>query len=188
MRISKYHTLLIAAFVVILGSADASANKFKEIWHKIAVGHHRNNAWPEPFVEADAIQVNAPFEIQKRNGWRLNNTIGHELFRDADSGMKVAGQQKIGWIATQAPQSHREIHVLRGNSEEETRKRVASVREALAFYGPSAESVNVYVTNVPPPTYNGAWATSVNREWMENLPAPKLPSTSAAGTAGSTQQ
>ncbi len=189
-RNSIFQRALFAIILAVMGSNTVSADwhqQWKRFWHNVGVGHHRNNAWPEPFVESDALQVIAPFEIMKRNGWRLHNTIGHELFRDSDGELLASGHGRVRWIATQSPVNRREIYVLRGRSQDETNARVASVRDALSRLYQTGPEPMVYITDIEPATASGAWGTQINRMWMEQLPAPKLPSTSAAGTSGSTQ-
>ena len=134
-RNRNFHPALFAIVLAVTGASTASADwhqSWKRFWHNVAVGYHRNNAWPDPFVEADALQVIGPFETMKRNGWRLHNTIGHELFRASDGELLASGHGRVRWIATQAPEDRREIFVLRGRSDDETNARVASVRQAIS--------------------------------------------------------
>lgn len=116
------------------------------------------------------------------NGWRLHNTIGHELFRVGDGALTPAGRGRVEWIASQAPEHRRVVHVLRGSSQQETNARLASVRATIGklhFVGPPPE---VVITNVEPATVGGAWANQINRKWLDSLPAPQLPaSTSGSG-------
>ena len=187
----RRNSILFAALIVVTGASTVSADwsqKWNRFWHNVGVGHHRNNAWPDPFNEADAYEVVAPFEIMKRNGWRLHNTIGHELFREGDGALKANGHDVVRWIATQAPESRREIYVLRGRSEAETHARVGSIQQALARIHHIGPTPTVFVTNKAPSTSSGAWAVQINRVALEEMPPPKLPTTSAAGTAASTQQ
>lgn len=184
-RIATYGRTFIAVMLVSITASVACAD-WKEFWHKVKVGQHRNNAWPDPFNEIDAMHVVAPFEVMKNNGWRLNNTLGHNLFREGDVALKSSGNNTVRWIASQAPPNRRVIYVLRGSSDKETQARLASVRETLASTHNGA-GVQVLVTNRAPTYASGAWATQINRTWLEELPAPKLPSTSASGTASSTQ-
>ena len=177
---------LMTLLLVSVGSTSAFADA-RELWHNMHVGLHRNNAWPDPFNEVDAMQVVAPFETMKRNGWRLYNTMGHELFRQGDGALLAAGNNRVRWIATQAPQSRRQVFVLRGRTEAETQARVASVRETLASITNAGPSPTVMVTDIEAPTSSGAVATQINRMWMQQMPPPKLPTTSAAGTQGATR-
>ena len=185
MRTSKIHPALIAAFIVVVSGSNIFAD-WHTFWHNVAVGHHRNNAWPDPFMEADAIQVIAPFEIMKRNGWRLHNTIGNNLFRDGDGGLLASGHNTVRWIATQAPESRREIFVVAARTDTETQARVEAVREAVASVG-RGQQIAVHVTNREPSASSGAWLRQVEQQWLDNMAAPRLPSTSAAGTQSATE-
>ena len=185
-RIAKYGQAIIAIALVSISAGTVEAG-WNEFWSNVSKGYHRNNAWPDPFNEVDAMQVVAPFEVMKRNGWRMNNTIGNELFRDGDGVLKAAGNARVRWIATQAPMHRRTVYVLRANSEAETSARIKSVREMLVTCSPGAMPP-VMVTDRVPASYSGAWATQINRTWLEELPAPRLPNTSAAGTDAATEQ
>ncbi len=172
--------LAVLALGVFTSNVSADWNNF---WHGVHVGKERNNAWPDPFNEADAMQVVAPFEIMKNNGWRLHNTIGHELFRSGDGALLASGNKRVEWIASQAPTNRRDVYVMRGRTEQETQARMESVRQSLASLSVGS-APNVWVTDVEPATASGAWATQINRTWLQELPAPKLPSTSSSGKEG----
>lgn len=182
--LSKRLILGAALGGAVLGQpAVADWNSF---WNSIHVDYARNNAWPQPFVEADAQAVQAPFAVMKHNGWRAHNTIGNELFREGDCSLSLAGSRRVEWIAKQAPHDRRTIYVLRGASDEETIRRLESVHQSLASLPTGKPLPQVVVTDIEPASASGGWATSVNRQWMQNLPAPKLPSKTASGTAGTT--
>lgn len=177
---------LIAAAAIGLFACDASAD-WHSFWHGVKVGTHRNNAWPDPFNEVDARQVVAPFEVMKSNGWRLHNTIGHELFRNGDGVLLASGNKRVAWIASQAPPHRRDVFVVRGRTPEETEARMASVRQTLATIATDGPPPAVWVTDVEPATASGDWATQINRSWLQELPAPRLPSSSASGEQGIAQ-
>ena len=187
MRVSKtFARAVIALAFVGLTATSASADwDWNRWWHEMHIGYHRNNAWPDPFNEADAMQVMAPFEVMKANGWRLHNTIGHELFKKGDGALLASGFHRVHWIATQAPRSRRVVYVLKGGSDVETIARVNSVKASLAAIASvSGESAKVLVTDIEPVAASGEWATKVKREWLENLAAPRLPAQSASGEPG----
>ncbi|MCC9655657.1 hypothetical protein [Rhodopirellula halodulae] len=184
--------LLLAAILGCMAVSTVQTQTASADWgtlvHQMHIGYHRNVAWPDPFNEADAMQVVMPFEAMKRNGWRMHNTIGHELFRAGDGALLAAGQNRVRWIATQAPESRREIYVLRGNTPAETEARMKAVRNAVDGYVLAGQpQPQVLVTTVEPATSPGVIATKINRERLDQMAAPKLPTTSAAGTAGITQ-
>lgn len=186
MRLSKKVARAVIALTVVAATASSASAEWNwnGFWHGLHVGFHRNNAWPDPFNEADAAQVIAPFEIMKRNGWRLHNTIGHELFREGDGALLASGHRRVHWIATQAPEARRSIYVLRGENEAETAARVASVQSTVDNIVTTGARPEVLVTNVEPPTAPGDWAVQINRERLKSLSAPRLPSQSASGERG----
>ncbi|KLU02932.1 putative signal peptide protein [Rhodopirellula islandica] len=186
-RMLLFAAILAAMALGGIRTPTASAD-WGSLVHQMHVGYHRNVAWPDPFNEVDAVQVVMPFEAMKRNGWRMHNTIGHELFRGGDGALLAAGQNRVRWIATQAPEGRREIHVLRGGTQAETESRLKAVREAVTSYVLDGQSQpQVFVTTIEPATSPGVVATKINRERLEQMAAPKLPTTSAAGTTGNTQ-
>lgn len=174
----------VAAIAITAAAASTATADWHDFWHRAAIDYHRNNAWPEPFAEADAAQVIAPFEVMKQNGWRLHNTIGHALFREGDGALMASGGQMVQWVATQAPASRRAIFVLRGRTNEETDARVASVKQTLANTLMRGPAPPIYITDVDPASSSGAWAMKINRSWIENLPTPELPRTSVQGQSG----
>ena len=179
--------IAIGSLFIVAASNVANAD-WHQFWHQFHVDYHRANAWPDPFNEVDSLEVVRPFEIMKNNGWRLHNTIGHELFRDGDGALLSSGSERVHWIATQAPESRRAVFVLRGKSERETQARVASVRETLASIYMVGSTPEIILTEQEPSTASGQWATQINRDWMEVLPKPKLPRRSAQGDDSTAEQ
>ena len=184
MKLSKKVARAVIAMAVVATTATSASADWNSWWHGLHVDYHRNNAWPDPFNEVDAAQVIAPFEIMKTNGWRLHNTIGHELFRGGDGALLASGHRRVHWIATQAPESRRTVYVLRGETENETAARVNSVQLTLDKIVMNGAAPRVLVTDVEPPAASGAWATKINREWLDHLTAPRLPSQSSSGEQG----
>lgn len=186
--VSKQTPRVLALGMAILAGGYATSAKadWHSFWHGVHVDYARGNAWPQPFTDIDARQAHAPFTVMKHNGWRAHNTIGHELFRDGDAVLTAAGNRRVNWIATQSPAERRTIYVLRGKSEEETELRLASVRATLSGLPAEFAAAQVTVTDIEPAMAGGAWANQITRQWLNELPAPKLPGTSAAGSAGAT--
>jgi hypothetical protein len=179
-------SIVIGLSLLGTGAAQTARADWHSFWHTVRIDYARNNTWPQPFSDVDAKAVQAPFAIMKHNGWRAHNTIGNELFRQGDAALTLAGTRRVHWIATQAPQDRRVIYVLRGADPQETEMRLASVNRSLAAIHTGGQAPEVVVTDIEPVVASGGWATSINRQWMENLPAPKLPSTTAAGSSGAT--
>ncbi|MFK8113228.1 MAG: hypothetical protein AB8B91_13550 [Rubripirellula sp.] len=183
MKRNAHFAQAIVLLIVATTATSASAG-WRDFWHNLHVDYARNNAWPDPFNEVDASMVSAPFDIMKANGWRMHNTIGHELFRQGDGALLAAGHKRIHWIATQAPTARRAVYVLRGSSQAETQARIASVQKTIRGVNVVGPAPAVLVTDIEPATSSGAWATKINREWLEHLTAPQLPSQSVTGNTG----
>ena len=68
---SFYGRLLIAVALMSITTTSVSADwheKWHGFWNRIGIGYERNNAWPDPFNEYDAMAVITPFEAMKQNG------------------------------------------------------------------------------------------------------------------------
>ena len=180
-RLSQIATRAILGIAAVGMTAGNVAADWHSFWHGVKIGYHRNNAWPEPFNEADARDVVTPFEIMKQNGWKMHNTIGHQLFREGDGVLMASGSNRLHWIATQAPMSRRQVLVLRGKSELETQARLASVRNSLASMNIQGPMPSVTLTDVEPAKASGIWANKISREWVSSMPKPQLPATSITG-------
>ncbi|TWU37395.1 hypothetical protein [Novipirellula artificiosorum] len=185
--LTRHCQLTFAALLLSVTAGTVSAD-WHQFWHQFNVDYHRANAWPDPFNEGDAMQVVAPFEVMKHNGWRMHNTIGNDLFRQGDGALLAAGNNRVHWIATQAPEARRTVYVLRGKSLEETNARVTSVRQTLANVYMAGPIPDVIVTEKEPSTAPGGWAVQIQRDWMEVLPKPKLPQRSAQGNESTAEQ
>jgi hypothetical protein len=134
----------------------------------------RNNAWPQPFRAMDANSVANPFEVMKANGWREFNTVTGAFF-DASNQLTEAGQLKIRQILITSPPNRRSIHVLKGDTPEQTSVRVESVEVAVSGFIPTGDLPPIMLTDVEPAMSSGAYQTVVNRAIIRTTPTPRLP-------------
>lgn len=175
--------LACAGFMVVAAASPVAAD-WNSFWHGVHIDYQRNNAWPHPFSEMAAAQTRMPFAVQRMNGWRLHNTISHELFRGGDGVLTAAGQQQLTHIATQIPPEHRVVYVVRGATPGETEARIDAVRSSLARMNLEGAMPEVMVTDRVPATGSGAMASAVNRAWMQALPSPRLPNDAGPSVRG----
>ena len=159
--------------VLVLSSVNAVDAGWPEFKHQSHIDYARNNSWPQPFRGADANSVVAPFEIMRNNGWRDNNTLGTALF-SPQQGLSEAGQLKIEWILTQAPQSHRVVYVKTGRTGEETARRVESVQVAISQMIPAGPLPPIMITETEPSTSSGSYQTILHRAIVKTTPTPRL--------------
>lgn len=164
---------LLTGCVLVSASVNTVDAGWPEFKHQSHIDYARNNCWPQPFRGADANSVVAPFEVMRNNGWRDNNTLGTALFSQ-QQGLSEAGQLKIEWILTQAPQSHRVVYVKTGRSSEETARRIESVQIAISQMIPSGPLPQIMVTETEPSTSSGSYQTILHRAIVKTTPTPRL--------------
>lgn len=176
--------LFVAAALIATTASTASAD-WHSFWHRFHLDYHRNNAWPHPFRELAAMQTRAPFEVQKLNGWRVHNTISHELFVAGDGQLTYAGQRQLENIMTRVPPQYRAVFVVRAGSEAETQARLTAVRNSLArMRYAGGEKPEVSLIDRAPATSDGATASAINRQWLQVMPQPRLPDRQAPSVSG----
>ena len=163
----------IVASVLVFASINTANAQWSEMKHSAGIDYARNNCWPQPFRGADANSVSAPFEIMRHNGWREHNTVGTALFSPQHA-LSEAGQLKIQWIVSQAPQNQRIVYVMSGRTNEETAARVESVQLAVSQMVPTGPLPQILITDIEPTTSSGAYQTLVHRALIKTTPTPRL--------------
>ncbi len=149
----------------------------REFWRD----YYRNKHWPQPFRAMDTSAVLAHFEVQKNNGWRLNNTIGTAMFDGETCQLNGSGQSHVKWIVTRAPQDRQVVFVLEDENQEKTAKRVEAVQIAISALVPTGPLPEIYLTDEDAPGSSGSYQTALSRAINTSVPAPRLPVLSGAG-------
>ena len=185
--------LLVTVGMMFGGSASSARadNWWTEFWGGVHDGWHRNNAWPEPFIYQDRETVAAPFGAMINKGWERQNLLSEYHFEDGAHALVLnqAGQLKVRWILTQAPQSQRIIYVQRGTSPAQTQARMLLVQQAaVAVVGPG-ESPSIAVSNMDASGWSAENVDAIYRKAALSRPDPRLPkpqgdSGGASGSSG----
>ena len=115
------------------------------------------------------------------NGWRLENTLPDELFDPENQTLSRAGERKVRWIATQAPQQRRVVFVPRGTNEEITGARVEAVQNYLSTMALVGRGPQVFVTDISPATTSGDYFYQVDKKAEASRPDPRLPDATPVG-------
>lgn len=149
----------------------------REFWRD----YYRNKHWPMPFRAMDTSAVLSHFEVQKNNGWRLNNTVGAPMFTTETCQLNESGHAHVKWIVTRAPQNRRVVFVLEGKDQQETAKRVEAVQIAISALVPTGPLPEIYLTDEDAPGSSGIYQTAVSRAINTTVPQPRLPVMAAAG-------
>ncbi|MCA9126581.1 MAG: hypothetical protein KDB22_05830 [Planctomycetales bacterium] len=155
-------------------------------WHQsFHYDYYRNKMWPMPFRSADTRSVLDYFEVQRNNGWRLNNTLGQSMY-NSDGTLTDSGRAHIHWIVFRAPQNRRVVFVLEGTDQAETAKRVEATQLAISEFIPVGQLPPIYLTNQEAPGSSGTYQTAVHRALTTSVPNPRLSNSanSGGGTSG----
>lgn len=163
------------ALVSIACAAPAQANWLTDFCHSIARDVKRRQCWPKPFICPDRYAIQAPFALMVSNGWRQQNMLSDHHFTENSGDLTEAGQLKVRWILTEAPQQHRTIYVRRARSPEETGARLDNVRQLAANIVPPGMLPPVLETSVPAHGWSAAQVDEIGRKFQKSIPDPKLP-------------
>ncbi len=168
------------ATLVATTSATAGWNEFCA---RCKLDFHRNQAWPEPFSTADRDIVRQHWEITEASGWRLQNTLGNELFHIDTHTLNTAGERKVKWILTYAPVHRRQVFVLQADTEQHSTQRMTSVQQHLASI--AADETPVFYTDRDAPGVPGQYLQAVDQLYWSTQPPPRLPAATGGGTGSS---
>lgn len=147
--------------------------------------YYRNARWPTPFRAQDVNAVTSYFDVQRENGWRLHNTVGHVLFDPATGQLTDAGKNHIVSILNDNPVDRRAIFVLQGENAKQTAQRVESTQLAVSQMLPVGDLPPIYVTDRDAPGSSGAYQTAVMRAMVSSMPKPRLPEVQLSGAGSS---
>lgn len=152
---------------------------------KFWTSYYRNSRWPMPFRAQDVSAVTQHFDIQRENGWRMHNTVGHAMFDQQTNTLTQAGRNHIQSILRDNPSNRKVVFVLQGQNPKQTSARVQSTELAISELLPVGDLPPVYVTDRDAPGSSGAYQTAVNRALMGSVPLPRLTSGGAAAGGSS---
>ena len=129
----RHLLLFVTALPWMVVLASPAQAGWYEFWYGAKRDHRQNHAWPEPFAARDRQAVAAPFDAMVRAGWRSQTTLGTHDFDPETQSLNEAGERRLRWMATQAPEPYRTIYVAQGRDQ--------ATAERLEAFDPSAVTV-----------------------------------------------
>jgi hypothetical protein len=166
---------VVAVFVTSAFVQSADAVWIEDSYHNIKRGYHRNVAWPWPYICPDRIAVREPFNLMVNNGWRRQNLLGPHHFKPETNQLTTAGELRVHWIMTQAPEERRSIFVERAGDPEVTAQRLAVVREYAAQVALDAQPPQTLETHLVSEGRPAAVVDATNVRFYESMRPPVLP-------------
>lgn len=181
---SRIGAFFLVAWVIWASSSVAHGQWFEKFKHNFKRDFHRNQDWPEPFLQSDRNAVMAPFAIQTANGWRHQNLLSDYHFDDASNQLTLAGESKLRFILTQMQPSRRTVFVQQGLSSDVTEGRMHSVERAAERLVPPGMVAQVVESNLPNEGWPAADIDAVTRKFIATTPDPRLPTSSTGSGSG----
>jgi hypothetical protein len=173
--------LTLAIGLTSLNSAHAGWHEF---WDRVHLDFHRNNCWDEPFTSIDRRATRAPFAAMVENGWRAQNTLGLYYFHPETHVLNEAGERKLHWIVTSAPEQFRTVYVTGSYQPDVAEKRVDSVQQALVRMLPDQPLPAVIPAKGEPRAWPAEYIDTIDRKIHASIPNPRLPAFRSAGGTG----
>jgi hypothetical protein len=169
--------LILATIVTLVGGFAPTTFA----WGDFKEDHCRNKNWPWPYICPDRTYARAPFHVMTQNGWRRQNIMGSHHFDDQTSKLTTAGQLKVQWIMTQAPEQFRKVYIERSIDPTVTDRRMRLVQEYAVVLSQSELGTvpGVYATNLMEEGRPATTVDAINVRFQESMPAPVLPSATA---------
>ncbi len=144
-------------------------------WNRVWRDYHRNQAWPDPFIPIDRAAVKAPFLLMADNGWQRQNLLCEYHFTDDGQTLTEAGQYRVNWIATQAPQGRRTVFVQRGATPAATQARLEAVQQTIGHMVLVGPPPRVVESSMDSSGYAGDEVDAVSNSVGKTRPDPRLP-------------
>ena len=169
-------TLCLMLVVAFAGSNLPEAQGgWHEFVHRSILDFHRNNAWPQPFVQMDRLSACAPFVTMRQNGLGHEFTLGHYHFDPDTQSLTEAGQLKVLDIIRRQPEGYDKVYVLRGRDEQMSAIRLDSVQQSLAKFIPGGSLPDVQFAEFGPRGVPASYIDAIGRKAQATVPDPRLP-------------
>jgi hypothetical protein len=176
---------VLVAALAIAAAAPAQANWFKTFYHDVSGSWHRNNMWPEPFIEPDRAAVRTHFVVMQQRGWERQNLLGGHHFEEDQKRLTPAGHLRVKAILATSPAQYRAIYIEKGDHPDVTAMRLDAVQQAVVNLTPQGSLPPVQASDLVYEGWSGEYADAVGRKFTASMPAPRLPSTGGSGGSGS---
>jgi hypothetical protein len=117
-----------------------------------------------------------------RAGWRSQTTLGTHDFDPETQSLNEAGERRLRWMATQAPEPYRTIYVAQGRDQATAERRLESVQQALPRVLGDQPVPPVVATVREPRNWSADEVNTIERRLQSSVPSPRLPDFKPAGS------
>ncbi len=177
-------TCLLGLSLVSVSALPVRANWWTGFWGDVKTTWHRNNQWPEPFIEPDRASVRAPVSVMVERGWQRQNLLGDHHFENGTNQLTQAGKLRVKAILANSPPQFRTFYVERGDSQDITASRIDAVQQAIVGYVPEGALPGVLASDMMSEGWSSEYADAVTRRYSQTIPSPRLPKSYGSVSGG----
>ncbi len=163
--------LALTATVVNIPEANGGWKEFK---HQVALVWHRNNAWPQPWVNVDRMATCRIFDLQAQNGWCQQSTLTSFHFNPDTHELTEAGRNRVRQILTQHPTNFRTLFVVMGEDEKTTVGRVDSVQQVAMNVAGDGALPDIRRVAIAPRGWPADEVNTIALRLQESMPVPRI--------------
>lgn len=178
----KLSQMIVATGFVALLAVPAQGFWLDAFCTHCKQGAKANERWPSPYLCPDRVHAHAPFDAMVRNGWRRQNLLGAHHFSTDCTKLTQAGELKVQWIMTQAPQEFRRVFVERSLDSSMTDQRIATAQDFATKVAGNTMVPQVASTHILSEGRPAAVVDYVSTQFRENMPVPALPASTFGGS------
>lgn len=169
----KTRMLLLALLVFSIATSVQAG--WSEFCHRSMLDWHRNNAWPQPFMDTDRVAVCSPFVVMVQKGWLQQCTLSSHHFDPATHQLTEAGRLKVRHITTQHPEGFNDVYVVMGLDKEISSIRLDSVQRSVTQWVPEGSLPEVKLVSADPPSMPASEIAILSQRREATIPDPRLP-------------
>ncbi len=167
-------TIVLTCLLSFFCAAESQAG-WHEFMNRVRLDWHRNNAWPQPFVNQDRMATCSAFVTQAQNGWYAASTLTGMYFHPETQKLTEAGELKVREIVTQHPEPYRTVFVVKGLSETASLTRKDSIQQFVSDIIPDGAMPSVNLVNTTLRQMSAEEVDAITRAHRSARPAPQLP-------------
>lgn len=179
----RFIPMALLATTMVAGFSMPAHAGWHSFYERMRLDWHRNNAWPQPFVNQDRVAVCAPFAAMTQNGWAVQSTLTSDHFDPRTHRLTDAGELKVRDIITQHPEMYRTVFVVEGRSQDITERRTDSVQQTIASMITNGPLPPVQHVSIEPYGRPAQEIKAITDSYRDSMPDPRLENAKKPGTS-----
>ena len=170
----KYLLSLCGMALAVSAVCPTAHAGWREFHYRSMLDFHRNNVWPQPFVQQDRLATCQMFELMRQNGWCQRSTLTEFYFHPTTNQLTEAGRMKVQEILVQHPQPFRTLFVVTGKDERTTAARIDSVQQLANLVVSDGSLPAIRRVHIPPRGWPAEDINAISVQYRNTIPPPRI--------------